>query len=167
MVAVLVTLARGRIPACPLDAGKGRAARRQVWDGSAMRPELQEIWVRFARFGFVGALGLVVNSAVLFAAHGLAGLPLAVASPLAVEVAIIHNFLWNDRWTFGANDFSFGRLARFNLTSLGGLVIASGTLYALAVYCGVHYILANLVGVGVATAWNFGTSLLWTWGSRR
>ncbi len=119
---------------------------------------------RMARFGVVGVLGLIVNSVILFLAHGIAGLPLLVASPLAVEVAIVHNFFWNDHWTFRASGSSLWRLGKFNLTSVGGLLIASGVLYLLATRAGVHYLLANLVGVALATVWNFTTSLLWTWG---
>lgn len=129
-----------------------------------MLREFREISARFVRFGIVGALGVVVNSSVLFLAHGVIGLPLLLASALAVEVAILHNFLWNERWTFGATDFSLVRLGKFNLTSLGGLVISLGVLYLL-VACGrVHYLLANLVGIALATAWNFALSLFWTWG---
>jgi len=132
-----------------------------------MTPNLNRIWTRFARFGLVGAMGVAVNSAVLFVAHGVVGLPLLVASPLAVEIAILHNFIWNERWTFGARVFSLRRLAKFNLTSLGGLLIASAVLYSLVVYLGVHYLLANLAGIALATAWNFATSMFWTWGWER
>ncbi|MHB0868800.1 MAG: GtrA family protein [Chloroflexota bacterium] len=129
-----------------------------------MKRSLDLIWPRLARFGIVGASGVVVNSIALFIAHGVAGLPLLVASPLAVEVAILHNFVWNERWTFGASGFSFLRLGKFNLTSLGGLLITSGVLYLLVSFVGVHYLMANLAGIALATVWNFATSLLWTWG---
>lgn len=119
------------------------------------------------RFGIVGALGVFVNSSVLFLAHGLAGLPLLIASAVAVEVSIIHNFLWNDRWTFKAGGFSLQRLGKFNLTSLVGLLITSGVLYLLVTYLGLHYMLANLAGIAVAMVWNFGSSLLWTWEGQR
>ncbi len=128
-----------------------------------MRHQLHLISGRLVRFSVVGALGVVVNSVALFAAHGIAGLPLLVASPLAVEVAILHNFLWNERWTFRANGLSLLRLGKFNLTSLGGLLITSGVLYLLVVYAQIHYLLANLVGILLATAWNFMASVLWTW----
>lgn len=118
---------------------------------------------RFARFGAVGALGVVINNAVLLIAHALIGLPLLLASPIAVEVAIVHNFIWNEHWTFGTSHFSLKRLGKFNLTSLGGLAITSGVMYTLVSYFGIHYIVANLVGIGVATVWNFTTSLVWTW----
>lgn len=132
-----------------------------------MRREVRQIWARLFRFGIVGALGVAVNSLVLFTAHGVAGLPLLVASPLAVEVAILHNYYWNERWTFGAGAFSLLRLGKFNLTSLGGLLITSSVLYLLVAFAGVHYLVANLIGIGVATVWNFATSLLWTWGWER
>jgi putative flippase GtrA len=58
-------------------------------------------------------------------------------------------------------------LGKFNLTSLGGLVIATGVLYALVTFFGIHYLLANIVGIGAATAWNFVTSVIWTWGAEQ
>ncbi len=119
---------------------------------------------RLARFGAVGALGVVVNNAVLLAAHGVAGLPLLVASAIAVEISILHNFFWNERWTFGSKRMSIRRLGKFNLTSLGGLVITTGVLYGLVTFFRFQYIVANLVGIGFATAWNFALSMAWTWG---
>ncbi len=119
---------------------------------------------RFLRFGTVGALGVLVNSGVLFLAHGVAGLSLLLASMLAVELAILNNYFWNERWTFGTAQLSLWRLAKFNLTSLGGLLISLGVLHLLVTYAGMHYLLANLAGIAMATGWNFGLSLLWTWG---
>ena len=80
-----------------------------------------------------------------------------------MEVSILHNFIWNDRWTFGSNGVSFKRLGKFNLTSLGGLVITTGVLYILVTYFRVQYLVANPVGIGFATAWNFALSMMWTW----
>lgn len=125
------------------------------------------ISTRFVRFGIVGSLGVAVNSAVLFLAHGVAGLPLLLASGMAVEVAILHNYLWNERWTFGVANFSFARLGKFNLTSLGGLLITLSVLYLLVEQWHIHYLLANLFGIALATIWNFTLSLLWTWGWER
>ena len=126
--------------------------------------ELRRTSARFVRFGIVGALGVVVNSVVLFLVHGVFGLPLLLASALAVETAIIHNFIWNERWTFGEPSFSVVRLGKFNLTSLGGLLITLGVLHLMVEYGKVHYLLANLAGIALATAWNFALSLFWTWG---
>jgi putative flippase GtrA len=118
---------------------------------------------RLGKFLVVGATGVAVNSLALLALHQRAHLPLAAASALAVELAIGHNFYWNNRWTFGRRDLTLHRFARFNLASLGGLAITTATLWLLAVGLGVQYLAANLVGIGLATGWNFGLSLVWTW----
>lgn len=62
-------------------------------------------WIRmralrtFLRFALVGASGTVVNLGV-FSAALHANLNKFVASPLAIEVSIIWNFLLNNYWTF-------------------------------------------------------------------
>ncbi len=106
---------------------------------------------------------MLVNSLALFVLRQFLRLPLVVASVLAVELAIASNFFWNDRWTFGRKVPSLRRFLKFNLTSLGGLVITTGTLWLLATHLRVPYLLANLVGIGLATCWNCRMSFLWTW----
>jgi putative flippase GtrA len=54
---------------------------------------------RTARFVWVGAGGFVVQGLSL-AALAAAGLPYPIATALAVEAAILHNFLWHERWTW-------------------------------------------------------------------
>ena len=120
---------------------------------------------RFIKFLLVGGLGVVINSLALLVLHQLIRFPLVVASLVAVELAIVNNFLWNDRWTFGRKQPSLRRFFQFNLVSFGGLVITTGTLWVLVTHLATPYLLANLVGIGLATCWNFGVNLLWTWGS--
>ena len=119
---------------------------------------------KLLKFLLVGASGVVVNTALLYALYQLASLPLLVASPLAVEASIFNNFIWNDRWTFlGSGRDKLRRFCRFNLVSLGGLAITTGVLYVLVTLLGVHYLFANLAGISLATLWNFMLSFLWTW----
>jgi putative flippase GtrA len=54
---------------------------------------------RAARFVSVGAGGFAVQGLTLYALTA-AGLPYPVATALAVEAAIVHNFLWHERWTW-------------------------------------------------------------------
>jgi len=76
---------------------------------------------RAVRFCLVGGTGTAINTTVLYAlARGL-GLPLPVSSAMAVELAVLSNYLLNDRFTFAARRPSFRRLAKFNITSLAGL----------------------------------------------
>lgn len=133
------------------------AARR-----SAPRCWLWGLAPSFARFALVGVSGAVVNTLALFTLHGLLRMPLAVSGALAVETAIMSNYVWNERWTFRCG-LSPVRFAKFNITSLGGMALSVGVLALLAHGLGVHYLAANAVGIGVAAMWNFGASVLWTW----
>lgn len=107
---------------------------------------------------------MLLNSLALFFLFQWARLPLVIASILSTEMAIFNNFCWNDRWTFGRTHLSLHRFAQFNLVSLAGLVITTGTLWLLVHHLGFYYLAANLVGITLATAWNFVANSLWTWG---
>jgi dolichol-phosphate mannosyltransferase len=124
----------------------------------------QQFARRFVKFCLVGGTGVVVNTAVLFALTEWGRVGLAVASPLAVEVAIINNFYWNNSWTFRAQGVNAGRLVKFNLVSLVGMAITTGVLLFLVNTFSLHYLIANLFGIGVAMVWNFLLNFFWTWG---
>jgi dolichol-phosphate mannosyltransferase len=113
-------------------------------------------------FGLVGLSGTVLNTGLVYVLHGLLRWPLPLAVALASELAILNNYLWNDRWTFGRHDPSLRRFARFNLSSLGGLAITTGLTTALTAG-GVPYLLALLVAVAVSALSNFAASALWVW----
>jgi len=117
------------------------------------------------RFGVIGASGVVINLAVLqiFFVH-LHWAP-EFASALAVEAAIIGNFLGNNWWTFEQRTISLFRFGKYNLVALGGLVITTAVFTGLMRWFGMSYILADLIGIGAAMTWNFTASVLWAWGS--
>src|SRR6266568_5880433 len=131
--------------------------------GQRQRADLR----RLSKFLVVGGTGVLVNSLALFILFQWTHLPLVVASALSTELGIVNNFYWNDRWTFGRTQLSLRRFAQFNLVSLAGLVIATYTLWGLVRSLGVYYLAANLLGIAVATAWNFAANSFWTWGGAR
>lgn len=118
---------------------------------------------RPGKFLLVGGTGVVVNSVALVCLHQFLAMPLVLASVLAVELSIANNFFWNDRWTFGRRWPTWRRFLKFNLVSLGGLVITTTTLWALVTHLHKPYLLANLFGILLATSWNFVINVLWTW----
>jgi putative flippase GtrA len=117
------------------------------------------------RFGLVGLSGVVVNTSVLWALARGVHLPVPLASALATETAILSNFALNDRWTFrAARQHPLPmRLLRFNGVSLGGLAITTLLLTLLTSYGGLHLLLANLLAIGGAMAWNYLVNSRWTW----
>lgn len=124
----------------------------------------RETIAKFVKFALVGAAGILVNNLVLFLFYDLARFPLLLASPLAVEAAIIHNYVLNNRWTFNQDRLSLMRFVKFNSISLVGMLITVGVMFALVTQFGLHYLVANLLGIGLATISNFGLNLFWTWG---
>lgn len=152
-------------------------SRRSVSRRSAMRrpmirgPVIRQSVIRRAvirralKFALVGTAGLVVNTVALFALHGWARLPVPLASALAVELAIGHNFLLNDWWTFAVRRPSLRRFAKFNVSALGGLACNVIAVWGL-VSLGTHLVLANVIGVAVGFLINFVVSAGWVWAQR-
>lgn len=118
------------------------------------------------KFLAVGALGAVVNCAVLWGLVAYAQWHYLLASAVAIEVSMAHNFIWHDRWTFkdrrGHRRWPT-RLAHFQVTTLAGLVINWLLLVALVAWAQWSLLAANLVGIGASTLLNFVMSKLWAW----
>lgn len=115
---------------------------------------------RWLAFNAVGAMGVAVQLVTLVALTEAAGLDYRVATVLAVETAILHNFLWHERWTWrdrvSAGPGPWARLAWFNLLT-GTLSISANvvftTLYVSAL--DIHYTLANLLAIASCSLLNF------------
>jgi dolichol-phosphate mannosyltransferase len=121
---------------------------------------------RPVRFGLVGASGIVVNTAMLWALVAGAGLWVPLASVIATEAAIVSNFALNDRWTFRAAPQRlplWQRFLRFNGVALGGMLLTAALLTALTSYGHLPLLPANLLAVGGALAWNYLINTRWTW----
>lgn len=127
---------------------------------------------RFIRFGLVGLSGVFVDMALLYLLSdpSMLGWKLTRSKIVASELAIINNFLWNDRWTFG--DISrqqtgwrkrLKRLLKFNLVCLAGLILNVLTLNLLFNVFGINRYLANLIAIVAVTLWNFWVNLKLSW----
>jgi hypothetical protein len=95
--------------------GKGLVPRNRnragAWRATALR------WLKF---NLVGGLGIAVQLAVLLGLKGGFHLSYLPATALAVETAVVHNFLWHERYTWSDRvqpswRASLPRLLRFNL----------------------------------------------------
>ena len=118
------------------------------------------LWRRFARFYGVGALGIGVQVAALWALTALAGVNYLAATVLAVGAAIVHNFLWHIHWTWrdrarpGAE--AWAMFARF--VAANGVVSFTGNAIVMAALTGrggMPPVLANLIAIAVCALVNF------------
>ena len=116
-------------------------------------------WTRFASVGVIGFVVQLLTLQVLISAFDVA-YPIAVA--LSVEAAILHNFVWHERWTWrdrgldGSADAVCSRLMRFNAAS--GVISLLGNLGFTALFvetAGMPVIVANLMAIVCLTLVNF------------
>ncbi len=127
-------------------------ARGQTESGG--RPSL---WVgdRLARYLLVGTTGVVVNLGMLFLlVEGVKWSPL-LAAPIAIEASILSNFALNRNWTWRDRGQIPLSVVRYHAVSLVGMGIQWATLAILFYLLGLHYLLAALLGIGLATCWTF------------
>jgi putative flippase GtrA len=101
-----------------------------------------------------------VQLAALAGLITIAGWPYPVATVVAVELALAHNFWWHERWTWA--DRTAGgrtlleRLARFHASN--GVVSVVGNLLTtmcMVEWLGLNAIVANAVSVPLVSAANF------------
>jgi putative flippase GtrA len=124
---------------------------------------------RWGPFVLVGVLGFALQlTALAFLAR--AGWPHALATGLAVELAIVHNFLWHEGWTWrdrtATRDGRILRFVRFNgasaVVSVGGNVTLT---LLLAQGAGLPLMAANTVAVGILSLINFALADRWVFSS--
>ena len=140
---------------------------------------------RYIKFGLVGASGTVVNMALLYVSQEV--LFASIAAPrtrlyaslaLAITVATLNNFTWNRLWTWADRLRELAALAhrgqaaqnKFTLycTQFGRYAIASwfgiALQYGLTLWLAhsLHYMVANVMAILVASISNFLANDRWT-----
>jgi putative flippase GtrA len=125
------------------------------------------IILRWLRFNLVGGIGIGVQIALLFLLKSVFGLNYLAATGVAVEVAVVHNFLWHERYTWADRvrpswRYSLPRLLRFNLTNGGISIVGNLALMKVMVGLGhMNYLVANGVAIAVCSLVNFLVSEEW------
>ena len=132
--------------------------------------------IRYVKFGVVGASGTVVNMAVLYLCHNYLfdGLEADLGKPylswaVAIAVATLNNFSWNRLWTWAdrragtaeeATPSFLHQLLKYALASWFGI----GLQYVLTLWWShfMHYMLANVLAILVASVSNFLANDRWT-----
>jgi dolichol-phosphate mannosyltransferase len=120
----------------------------------------------FIKFAIVGGSGVFVNMGCFYAFTRYAGMRIEFASPIAIEISILTNFLLNNAWTFRRRTTRVGfggRIVRYHLVTAVAGGVNYATLLLLAKVVGLHDLLSNLVGIALGTFINFFLNSLWTW----
>jgi len=119
------------------------------------------------RFNVVGWAGVVVQLAVLALLVRGMQLNYLLSTLVAVEAAVLHNFVWHERWTWACSGSSGGaaflkRLLRFHLAN--GLTSITGNLVLMSLFVGrahLPVVTANFCAILVCSSLNFLLSHFW------
>jgi len=125
---------------------------------------MSPVAIRWFKFNFVGLIGFGVQMAAFALFYGLIHLNKLWATGLAVETAVLHNFVWHERYTWGhlprgGVARTAGRLLRFHAGN--GLVSIAGNLVLVKVFVdsfGMNPYLANVSAVAICALANFAVS---------
>jgi dolichol-phosphate mannosyltransferase len=128
-------------------------------------------WIRFQsskvfiKFCMIGAFGVLVNLGI-FTALLEAGVNKFFASPVAIQVSIVSNFLGNNYWTFRWRNLAgpvHARGLRFNVVSFLSLAISYLTFVVLSrAFPTVAPQVAQVIGIIPATLVNYFLNSYWT-----
>ena len=144
--------------------------------GSRRRKETK----RFLKFAIVGALGALIDFAILNVLVQLAGFLPVVANGISFSAAVAQNFLLNRWWTFPESQLHNTRrqMAKFFLVSVAGLgintIVFQFVDLSMRAYwiewlsdpdlgATISYNFAKLFSIGVVLFWNFSANRLWTY----
>ena len=120
-------------------------------------------WGRWLTFNGVGLLGMGLQLSLMALAMRM-GVHYLLATVLAVEATVLHNFVWHQRWTWrdrptASLGASAARLARFQL--LNGSVSLCGNLALMSLLsgrAGLDPIAANIFSIVACSLLNFAGS---------
>ena len=126
--------------------------------------------MRWCKFNVVGGIGIIVQFAALFVLKSVLHFNYLFATVIAVEAAVVHNFVWHEQFTWADKvqrswSTSLPRLLRFNLSN--GAVSILGNLALMKVMVGmghVNYLLANAIAISLCSVANFLVSEEWVFG---
>jgi putative flippase GtrA len=114
--------------------------------------------IRWLKFNAVGAMGICVQLGFLALLRSGLGWNYLTSTTLAVEITIIHNFFWHERFTWSDRftDSRLGRFATFNLSN--GAISLLGNIGIMKLLAGVfrlNYFVANIVAIAACSLLNF------------
>jgi len=116
------------------------------------------VWLKF---NAVGIAGMGVQLLALITLTTGLGIHYLAATFVAVETAVLHNFVWHERWTWVERTRlsaggAIGRLIRFHLAN--GLISIAGNMVLMWFFVSrlaLPYVPANLIAIGTCAIMNF------------
>jgi len=127
-------------------------------------PDFKTLALRWLKFNAVGLLGVGLQLAILAVLVGGSGMDYLPATALAVESALLHNFLWHERFTWAdrIQTATGGWVRRFIcFHAANGVISLGGNLLLMPILVQVLHLpilLANLASIAIRSLANFAAS---------
>lgn len=138
---------------------------------------------RIVRFAMVGGFGALVQLTALQLWRIAFTTPetFVLASFLAIETAVVSNFIWSNLWTFKDRKLTAAQVPlsflKFNISSAGSIAIQSAIAFFGARYIGlfglfevpvIHYmidtgVVFTIIGILIGMSWNFFAYTTFIW----
>ncbi len=140
----------------------------QLYRAETSRKPVSSRWrgvlLRWVRFNSVGIAGFVVQLATLWILSRGLGIHYLLATPLAVEIAVLHNFVWHEKWTWRglSAEHRWRRLVRFHIAN-GFVSILSNVLltWLFKQWMGLPLLASNALAVIAMALLNFALAATW------
>jgi putative flippase GtrA len=126
--------------------------------------------IRWGKFNAVGAMGMAVQLAALAAFNRLAPGHYLLTSAAALEVTLVHNFIWHLRYTWRdrqENSSRLTKLLRFHLSN--GMVSLVGNLVLMRILVGescLPVLAANAIAILLCSLVNYGLGDRWVFAEK-
>lgn len=126
-------------------------------------------WLRFGRFNLVGVAGAGVQLLAFSFFLRVWHLHAAEAAPIAVEIAVLHNFVWHERFTWRDREPAnwrqkARRLWRFHAAN--GLISVFGNVavtYCLVEWLGAPALISTVAAIACCTPANYLAADRWVY----
>lgn len=126
--------------------------------------------LRFGKFNLVGLLGAILQLLLFYLMNQVGHLPAPTATVIAVEMAILHNYVWHERFTWRDREpINFRqrtlRLCRFHAGN--GLVSLAGNaalIYAFVEWLRVPAVISAAAAIALCAPANFLLADRWVYG---
>ena len=122
-----------------------------------------------SKFAVVGILGIAVNQVALYALTEGAGIHYALSAVLASQASTLHNFVLTEWFVFRGRESRHALVVRyliFNALNVATLGIRLPVLVLLTELGGLHYLVSNVIAIGLTFGIRYLVSDYWIWAGR-
>lgn len=124
---------------------------------------MKELFLKFIKFGIVGASGVVVDFGITWLLKEKLRLNQYLANSTGFMCAVLSNYVLNRIWTFHSQDNAVGiQFAKFFVVALIGLGMNNALIYFFNEKQKLPFYVSKAIATAIVMLWNFGANYLFT-----